>query len=68
MKIMQHDVALREAARAIYDSVYPGEEWTPVPFDEAERFGTVHYRNAVDAARRASECLGSDCTQQLLLI
>ena len=50
---MQHDVALREAARAIYESVYPGEEWTPVPFVEAERFGTVHYRNAVDAARRA---------------
>ncbi|MES2270215.1 MAG: hypothetical protein V4533_04970 [Pseudomonadota bacterium] len=41
----------REAVRAIYDAVYPGEEWTPVPFDEAERFETVHYRNAVTAAR-----------------
>lgn len=65
---MQHNVALREAARAIYESVYLGEEWTPVPFDEAERFGTVHYRNAVDAARRADVCLNSDGTHQLLLI
>ena len=65
---MQHDVALREAARAIYESVYPGEEWTPVTFDEAERFGTVHYRNAVDAARRADACLGGDAKYQLLLI
>ena len=65
---MQHNVALREAARAIYESVYPGEEWTPVPFDEAERFGTVHYRNAVDAARRADVCLNGDGTHQLLLI
>lgn len=65
---MQYDVALREAARAIYESVYPGEEWTPVPFDQAERFGTVHYRNAVDAARRADACLNGDSTCQLLLI
>lgn len=65
---MQHDLKLREAARAIYDSVYPGEEWTPVPFDEAERFGTVHYRNAVDAARRADACLNGDSTRQLVLI
>lgn len=65
---MQHDVALREAARVIYESVYPGDEWTTVPFDEAERFGTVHYRNAVDAARRADACLNSDRTQQLVLI
>lgn len=43
----------RETVRAIYDAVYPGEEWTPVPFDQAERFDTVHYRNAVTAARSA---------------
>ncbi|WP_257540726.1 hypothetical protein [Sphingobium sp. CFD-1] len=42
---------LRSAARAIYDTVYPSEEWTPVPFDEAERLQTIHYRNAVAAAR-----------------
>lgn len=65
---MQHDVALREATRAIYESVYPGEEWTPIPFEEAERFGTVHYRNAVDAARRAHACLNSDSARQLVLI
>lgn len=47
----------REAVRAIYDAVYPGEEWTPVAFDEAERFETVHYRNAVTAARSAFGCV-----------
>jgi hypothetical protein len=52
-KAMQHDAALRAAARDIYEAVYPGEEWAPVPFDQAERFGTVHYRQAVEAAQRA---------------
>lgn len=47
---MQHDLQLRAAARAIYDACYPSEEWSPVGFDEAERFGTIHYRQAVDAA------------------
>ena len=42
---------LRIAAKAIYDTVYPLSEWTPVPFDQAERLQTVHYRNAVAAAR-----------------
>lgn len=65
---MWHDVALRDAARAIYESVYLGDDWTPVPFDEAERFGTIHYRNAVDAARRAQACLNGDATLQLVLI
>lgn len=46
-----HQAPLRDAARAIYETVYPSEEWTPVPFDEAERLQTVHYRNAVTAAR-----------------
>ena len=46
-----HQVPLRAAARAIYETVYPSEEWTPVTFDEAERLGTVHYRNAIAAAR-----------------
>lgn len=50
---MQHDPRLRAAAREIYDSVYPGEEWTPVPFHEAERHRTIHYRQAVGAAQRA---------------
>lgn len=42
---------LRNAAQVIYETVYPNEEWTPVAFDEAERLQTVHYRNAVAAAR-----------------
>ena len=33
---MEHDLQLRPAARAIYDACYPGEEWAPVGFDEAE--------------------------------
>ena len=38
---MQHDLQLRAAARAIYDACYPSEDWSPLGFDEAERFGTV---------------------------
>ena len=50
---MQRDLQLRAAARAIYDVCYPGEEWSPLGFDEAERCGTVHYCQAVDAAQQA---------------
>lgn len=50
---MQHDADMRAAARAIYETVYPGDEWAPVGFDQAERYGTIHYRQAVDAARQA---------------
>lgn len=50
---MQHDVRLRFAAQAIYDACYPSEEWSPVPFREAERLATIHYRQAVEAAQRA---------------
>ena len=39
---MQHDVRLRAAARAIFDACYPSEDWSPVPFDEAERLRTLH--------------------------
>lgn len=49
---MEHDQRVREAARAIYDKVYPGEQWTPIPLEEAERCRTLHYRNAVDAAQQ----------------
>lgn len=65
---MQHDETLRAAARAIYDAVYPGEEWSPVPFEEAERFGTVHYRNAVAAAQMARAQFASAHARQLPLI
>jgi hypothetical protein len=64
---LRHDVRLREAASAIYDAVYPGDEWTPVPFDEAERRETVHYRQAVDAALRARPIL-TGSAEQLALI
>jgi len=50
---MQHDVCLRAAARVIYDSCYPTEELAPVGFDEAERYRTIHYRRAVEAAQNA---------------
>ena len=48
---MQHDPCLRAAARAIYDAVYPSEEWAPVGFEDAEKYGTEHYRRAVQAAQ-----------------
>jgi hypothetical protein len=52
-EVVQHDPLLRASARAIYDSCYPSEDWAPVGFDEAERAGTIHYRQAVDAALQA---------------
>lgn len=64
---MQHDVRLRAAARAIFDARYPSEEWSLVSFEEAERFGTVHYRQAVEAARSARTML-SDASTQLELL
>ena len=63
---MQHDVRLRAAAEAIYDACYPSEEWSPVPFREAERLGTLHYRQAVEAARRARDAFSAPA--QLALI
>ncbi|MEG8040603.1 hypothetical protein QP166_15105 [Sphingomonas sp. LR60] len=54
---MEHDFLLRAAARAIYDACYPSDDWSPVGFDEAERSGTVHYRQAVDAALQARAVL-----------
>jgi hypothetical protein len=63
---MQHDVALRAAARVIYDSCYPSDEWSPVRFEDAERLATIHYRQAVDAAQRARGLL-TDRTEQLCL-
>ena len=54
---MQHDLLLRATARAIYDACYPSEDWAPVGFDEAERAGTIHYRQAVDGARQARALL-----------
>ncbi|MBI0476168.1 hypothetical protein D9601_12505 [Sphingomonas sp. MA1305] len=64
---MEHDLQLRAAARAIYDACYPSEEWAPCGFDEAERFGTVHYRQAVGAAQDARRALTPSEHRQLLL-
>jgi hypothetical protein len=60
---MQHDLQLRAAARAIYDACYPSEDWSPLGFDEAERFGTVHYRQAVDAALPARAVMAASGEQ-----
>jgi hypothetical protein len=54
---MQHDLQLRTAARTIYDTCYPSEDWVPVSFDEAERHRTVHYRQAVAAAQQVRSSL-----------
>lgn len=53
MPDMQHDTCLRDAARAIYDAVYPTDELALVGFEDAEKYGTVQYRRAVEAAQGA---------------
>jgi hypothetical protein len=63
---VQHDPALRSAARVIYEEVYPSEEWAPTNFDDAERLRTVHYRQAVGAAMRARSLLAANGSQLLL--
>lgn len=65
---MQHDVPLREAVRAIFDACYPSEEWCPVRFEEAERHGTIHYRQAVEAALHARAMFAGPTAEQLELI
>ncbi len=64
---LRHDLRLRAAVSLIYDACYPGEEWTPVSFEEAERLQTVHYRQAVEAALLARPVL-TDQAEQLALI
>jgi hypothetical protein len=63
---MQHDVRLRAAARAIFDACYPSDDWSPVRFDEAERYQTVHYRQAVEAAHEARSELAAPTQPNLL--
>lgn len=62
---MQHDLRLRAAARAIYDNVYPPADSVPFSFGEAERFGTVAYRQAVGAAQDARSVLAARHEQLL---
>ena len=64
---MQHDLQLRAAARVIYNECYPTEDWAPVCFEEAEKFGTIHYRQAVGAAQRARAVLDRRYDEQLLI-
>lgn len=54
---MQHDLQLRAAARAVYDACYPSDEWARLGFDEAERYRTVEYRQAIDAAQQVRSVL-----------
>jgi len=63
---MNHDMQLRAAAEAIYHEVYPSDDWSPLPFEDAERYGTIHYRQAVGAAHRAKAVLFGDEVQLLL--
>jgi hypothetical protein len=65
---VQHDVRLRAAARAIYDAGYPGEEWAPVGFTEAERYRTIHYRQAVGAALDARTALTAPVQPELFAL
>jgi len=65
---MRHDSRLRASARAIYDTCYPTDELAPVGFDDAERYGTIHYRRAVQAALEAQREWSGDRTTQLNLI
>ncbi len=51
---MRHDTRMRAAARAVYDACFPTEEVAPVGFEDAERFGTIHYRRAVEAVQAAT--------------
>lgn len=65
---MRQDRSLREAARAIYESVYPSEDWAPIGFEEAERYRTVHYRQAVGAAQRARSVFATKADQPELIL
>lgn len=65
---MQHDVRLREAVRVIFEVCYPSEDWSPVRFDEAELHGTVHYRQAVEAALLARATFAGPTGAQLELL
>jgi hypothetical protein len=65
---MQHDTRLRAMARAIYETCYPTEELAPVGFDQAERFTTIHYRRAVEAARVARSLCAEAGTQLDLVL
>ncbi|MEJ8631442.1 hypothetical protein P0F65_19910 [Sphingomonas sp. I4] len=61
--MMQHDLRLREAARAIYEAFYPSDEWAQFAFNEAERYGTAHYRQGWTQKALARAFTASDREQ-----
>jgi len=63
---MQHDLQLRAAARAIYDTCFPVDEQAFPSFGEAERYGTIQYRQAVGAAQQARSVLANQDEQLTL--
>lgn len=65
---MEHDLRLRAAARAIYDACYLAGECASLDFDEAERWRTVHYRQAVGAALEARSVLADRTHQSSLFM
>lgn len=64
---MRQDHRLRAAARAVYDACFPTEDIAPVGFDDAEKYGTIHYRRAVEAARDCLRAATSEGDQLRLL-
>jgi len=56
--MMQHAPRLHEAARAIYEAFYRSDEWAQFAFSEAERYGTAHHHQAVDAEGANKGCPG----------
>jgi hypothetical protein len=63
---MQHDLQLRAAARAIYETCYAGEQGQRTSFEEAERNGTPDYRQVVSAAQQARVILAQEGEQLTL--
>ncbi|KQM69132.1 MULTISPECIES: hypothetical protein [unclassified Sphingomonas] len=64
---MQHDLRLRAAARAVYDNIYASADTATFSFDDAERFATAEYRQAVGAAQDARSVLAAR-HEQLLFV
>lgn len=63
---MRHDLRLRAAARRIYDIVYP-EDFVPITFEEAERYGAIYFRRVVEAAMVVDRELADPASSQLQL-
>jgi hypothetical protein len=64
--MLQHDVPLRAAARAIYQTCL--DDGAALTFEQAERLRTPRYRKGVDAAAEARAALVQAQDRQLELI